>query len=334
MGRRSRLTNIGLIVLPVALFFNSNYFDVIFDNHFEAAKAFSKMVLGLKSAIQHGAHSYLVSAVGAPETLIAFDYTVRLWISDRRIHNNNYVIDRELQRYFASKLDKAPYSEEEFYIKDENFLANEVELTYEDRTSGNRSATLAFLSAGILVSPKLSVFSSAFLKCNVSNIDEETYESSLRCLVDNETCNEHSHHLRKIAGISIANSSDIWNFKTQFFPNLDFCERVKQQLQCMSQWNVVLARLFELEEYSKGWIDGAFDHQKIPSKASPEGEQVRSNQRAIKDRTFLCPDGESRTFFWHLRATPGALRIFFFPIEEGDEKRILIGHIGNKPYYP
>jgi len=48
----------------------------------------------------------------------------------------------------------------------------------------------------------------------------------------------------------------------------------------------------------------------------------------IKDQlTFLCPDGKERSFDFHLRFTPGAGRIYFYPKQPG---AIIVGYIGEK----
>jgi hypothetical protein len=320
--------------LAVALFFNTEYFDQEFSDDIEAAEHFSKMVLGLKQAINQGAENYLVSAANAVNTVLAFNYSVSDWVNDRRRQHGKDIVDRDLQRYFASKLNRAPFSEDRAYQDNEAFLENEIEVKFRGTSRTNLSGTLAFMYSGALVSPKLAIFSEAFVECSVISLSDETYYATLRCISDEATCSEHFEHIRTATGIQIKRSCDIWIHRDLYFPNLDFCSRVKDQLNSISQWNVILERLLELQEYSDKWKSGSFNFQEIPSKASPEGEQVRKNGRAVQERTFLCSDEQSRVFYWHLRATPGAIRIYFYPYEDGQNSKIIIGHIGSKPYYP
>ena len=84
--------------------------------------------------------------------------------------------------------------------------------------------------------------------------------------------------------------------------------------------------MFELEDYSKKWIRGYFDSEALPSKATPESTS-RLNKFTEK-LTFACPDNTNRLFSWHLRFTPGAGRIYFFPVD--NLKKIIIGYIGYK----
>ncbi|MCW6035527.1 hypothetical protein K4A83_04460 [Spirulina subsalsa FACHB-351] len=88
----------------------------------------------------------------------------------------------------------------------------------------------------------------------------------------------------------------------------------------------VRKRLFELETAAKEWKGGAFDYlNTLPSKATPESE---SRLRQFTSRlTIPCPDGEQRLFSLHLRLTPGAWRLYFFPVQSA---QIIVGYIGLK----
>lgn len=318
--------------MSVELFLNTDYFGELFPDSVMAARRFSALVQGLKKAIAYGAEDYLVSTENAAETPLAFDYTIRDWIGEKRNIDNAELVERELQRYFARRLDKTPFFEEHRYSGAEDFLSNEVTIEVNDTSETNSTATLAFLHSGILLSPALSVFTQPFIDCVVTNLDESGYPATIRCISDEVMAVEHARHIQRLGGFEVTYSADIWAHRIQLFPNIEFCARVENQLKALDQWHVVLERLFELESYSLNWRCGAFDFRQIPSKATGEGEQVRSNTKAKQERTFRCPDGQKRLFLWHLRATPGAIRIYFYPQEE--EQRIIVGHIGAKPYYP
>lgn len=88
----------------------------------------------------------------------------------------------------------------------------------------------------------------------------------------------------------------------------------------------VIKKLFELDELSKNWTEGALDLDKLPSKVSPESE---SRLKQFKEQLNIkCPDGTKRIFSLHVRITPGAWRLHFCT-EIGPEK-IIIGYIGPK----
>jgi len=318
--------------LPTVLFFNSSYFDNLFPDSTTAAVNFTETVLGLKMAINYGAENYLVSAAGATDSLLAHNYTVNNWISDKRSNDDILLVDKDIQRYFASKLNKAPFTEEEQFDNFDGFLENEVGFCINNEDIVHVESTHALLHSGILLSPGLSVFVQSNLDCFVTNIERAKEEDTLRCIASEGMAADHSSYIQQHAGLIIQSSADIWENRAQLFPNIEFCTRIEAQLNGLDKWNVILARLFELENYSQSWRVGAFNPDLVPSKTTGEGEQVRNSSKAKEARTFECPDGRSRLFLWHQRATPGAIRIYFYPIEE--EQRIIVGHIGSKLFYP
>ncbi|MCP3775844.1 hypothetical protein NLX71_21460 [Paenibacillus sp. MZ04-78.2] len=114
------------------------------------------------------------------------------------------------------------------------------------------------------------------------------------------------------------------------FPALIFCERTLAQLFEFNKGELILKqirnKLWDLNDYFIKWSDGGFDPQLLPFKVTPESQRTLSHCK--EGHTFLCPDGEYKTFSWHLRMTPGAGRIFFIPDEK--TRKCIIGHIGNK----
>jgi hypothetical protein len=123
--------------------------------------------------------------------------------------------------------------------------------------------------------------------------------------------------------------SDIWLHKEEWFPHLYFCEQVEEQLQTLCRGHLMLMpifkRLYELENYCSNWSDGPFDHNKIAGKVTPES--AITLEMYSSERTFRCPDGVTRVFSWHLRLTPGAWRLYFYPLPE--EHKVVVGYIGS-----
>ncbi|NAW64638.1 hypothetical protein [Photobacterium halotolerans] len=316
--------------MSTAIFFNSQYFGRKYEDRLSAALSFSSLVQGLRLAVKSGAKDILASSTNALDVEIANNYTVRDWINDRGELDEGERIDRDEQRYFARRIDKTPFFEEAEFVKCDEYLECEVEICIDDKYVKNDAVTLALINSGILLSPPLAVFNSPFIKCKAIEIEGE-YDDMIRCIFDKDSIIEHLEHIQAKAGILIEQSKDLWLYREQLFPSIEFCARVEGQLQAINHFGVIFSRLCELEKYSSKWSEGAFIPDSIPSKVSGESESVRTDTKAIESRTFKCPDGEKRTFFWHLRATPGAIRIHFFPDEK--DKKIIIGHIGEKLFY-
>ncbi len=87
----------------------------------------------------------------------------------------------------------------------------------------------------------------------------------------------------------------------------------------------ILDRLSLLEHFCKDWLEGPFESQRIACRATPES--MATLEQYGSERTFSCPDGEMRLFSWHVRLTPHAWRIYFFPLE--GKRQLIIGYIGH-----
>jgi hypothetical protein len=111
---------------------------------------------------------------------------------------------------------------------------------------------------------------------------------------------------------------------------LDFCTCVEAQLVNLGsadrRFKAALRGLHDLQNYCAGWVTGYFD---IKALVRASGESQTTLQMYSGERTFLCPDGVSRVFQWHLKRDD-ATRIHFFDFPE--RRRILIGYIG--PHLP
>jgi hypothetical protein len=141
---------------------------------------------------------------------------------------------------------------------------------------------------------------------------------------------EHADWIKNRTKVIVKNGQDLWNNRVELFPNLQFCESVREQIWELLHGDLklqpIMKRLSELENYCLNWHEGPFDTERIVSKVSPESEVTLYKYRS--QHTFRCPDGKERIFSWHVRLTPGAWRIYFYP--EKDMRRLIIGYIGSK----
>lgn len=317
--------------METRLFFNSEYYGSKFESRDQAAEAMISMVNGLKFAVESGAQKHLSSSGSALESVIAHDYTLRRWVNDdqplRSQSDGN--IDKDLRRYFIRLLDRAPFFEEQFEEAEEIKLC-ESSFIVEGKTQANKCATLCYIYSGIIISPPLSVFSNLYLKTTITYPDDEC-EEEIRCIYDQKSFKNHEALITSFRNANICSSADLWNQREVLFPSLVFCNRVGDQLNNLDQFSVVFTRLLELEQYSREWSKGPFKPSELPSKVTGESRTVKQDEKAMQSRSFTCPDGEARIFLWHMRATPGALRIHFYPCE--NKREIIVGHIGKKLYY-
>lgn len=140
---------------------------------------------------------------------------------------------------------------------------------------------------------------------------------------------EHADWIKKRQQTAVVDGLELWNRRAELFSSLEFCPRVSQQIESLvdpKMLRQVVRKLFELDELSKNWTDGALDLDNLPSKVSPESQ---SRLKEFKEQLNIeCLDGKKRIFSWHVRMTPGAWRLHF--CTELGPGKIIIGYIGPK----
>lgn len=127
---------------------------------------------------------------------------------------------------------------------------------------------------------------------------------------------------------NIASGYDFWDNKETLFPNLLFCENVKEQIYKdpgMEHINAIIKRLEILNAYYIG--HDIFDIKTLGFNARSESDSVKNNEKLKKLRNFKKPDGSYSYFYNHISFT-GIFtgRIHF--LEDNNLKKIYIGYIG------
>ena len=124
----------------------------------------------------------------------------------------------------------------------------------------------------------------------------------------------------------VRTGSDLIRRASALFPNLVFCDDARKQVEKLPASSThlprILDRMFELEKLANVWKRNNFNYGQIHN-ASPESPSTMG--RYGEQRMFVCPDGERRTFEWHLRLH-GYWRIHIWA--DPVEKKILIGYVG------
>lgn len=116
------------------------------------------------------------------------------------------------------------------------------------------------------------------------------------------------------------------------FPSLLFCENARNQILNIGigdrRLNGLLKKLIRLNIHASHWSNGAYDFKSLGIDCSPDTPD-RINKSKEK-RTFLCPDGNHRTFSLHCKWSIGSdeVRLYFYP--DPDIKKLIVGYIGNK----
>lgn len=145
----------------------------------------------------------------------------------------------------------------------------------------------------------------------------------------------HGKWIEERLQFSVGNGSVLWNKVKDWYPHLIFCENAKRQIKALHggrQLKKVVDRLFDLEKYCRNWTTGGFNGNEISN--SSRESSLTMNQYG-KEREFVCPDGKTRIFEYHLKGLPDAWRIHIWADEKREfglapsgNRKILIGHIG------
>ena len=255
--------------------------------------------------------------------LLASDYPLQRWLNDNEV-------DREERRFIKTLATKSPFSQDI-----DNSEVQEVESNIapcEFRYHGKLAIGLGV--AFTLDTIAVSLLSDNCWDCSYLNVDivsidlDEERIAAVRHTSRKEHLQDHIEWIeqtsiqdRLIDGVAL------WNKRHELFPNLQFCDSVKKQLEDLRKGDSILPpirkKLYELQNYSENWLVGGFDKRLIGCKATPESEATLT--KYSQERMFLCPDGQKRIFSWHVRLTPLAWRIQFYPEQPG---QIIIGYIG------
>jgi hypothetical protein len=258
--------------------------------------------------------------------IIAHNYPIGQWFNEA---------DREERLFLKTLATKSPFSNDI-----DSLDIKELETgsgSSEFRHQGKLAVGLGV--AYLLDSIAISLRSSDYWDNPYVNVDFQYFEESSDEIIATKEIIKHvsqSNHVREhLVWINrqiqrkINNGEVLWEQKEELFPNLLFCECVEKQLLDIKESNPlfkqIIKRLFELEEQTQKWTDGNFDINLLPSKVTPESDtRLKKFQQQL---TFQCPDGIYRLFDLHLRMTPGANRLYFYPIEP---QKLIIGYIGLK----
>lgn len=296
-----------------------------------ARQRMSVLIQTVVVATKHGVKRILRTHSNLDAEELAPNYPVARWRNDSKV-------DRELQRFFRTLVTKSPFLED---VADPGIL-HSVGLSEflhgEDQAIGLGVAYWLEALAISLRSDSRWYGSRVQLKV-VQMDDNEEMTHTIEEVVHASSSDHISEHLdwinerlRKDILLSVRDGMTIWERKKDWFPNLYFCKQIEEQMQALSRGNLLLMpimkRLHELEDFCNVWYEGPFDHNKMLSKATNESEATI--EMYGNERTFLCHDGAFRVFRWHVRLTPGAWRLYFYPLPE--ERKLIIGYIG--PHLP
>jgi len=276
----------------------------------------TQFVHTLIASVQRGVPRILRTPCNFDALPLAHGYYWKDWRSDRRV-------EREVQQYFRLLASKSPFLQDE---PDVESVWGEIDCLCQGQKAFGLKA--AFVADGLAVS---IVSSETWDMPGVAYEIHELVNEDLSC-----RCEEVHHastpgHVEQQADWiqqrirnSVEDGKDLWRHSRNFFPSLEFCPVVEDQMASLPKEVIpsIIRILFRLEAFCKDWQAGSFDRTKIGCHVTSESEPTL--QQYAAERTFLCPDGERRRF--RLHAKVGSWRIYFDPAP--GPGRMYVGYIG------
>jgi hypothetical protein len=257
------------------------------------------------------------------DVYLASDYPVRRWLNDREV-------DLEEQRYLLTLTTKTPFWDDVPGLYD-RVLASEYRCEGRPALGLGVASLLDSLAVSL---PSEQCWDSALLHVAaefvVDDQDLSIEETSIAVPHASRAGHIDEHHEwieSRLYG-DVESGHDLWDRKSELFPRLTFCGSAMDQIRDLN-WIMlksVMRHLIDLERYCEGWQNGGFDPRDSIPHATPETDTTLA--RYGDERTFRCPDGTYRVFSWHVRLTPDAWRLHFFPGPQVGQ--IIVGYIGPK----
>ena len=253
---------------------------------------------------------------------LSIGYTVYAWATERTANSTQ----REFQRYFLTLATKCPYIED---FLDEEEKDHLVEYQHKSEIA------LGIGLADLWGVPVLSLGSDAQFQVDYISVSKTIISENSENKIDIQVLNlwkieqieNIRNELEKSAWQTVKNGKDLLAELHRLLPMLRLCESACNQIKGLSGseqfFPEVIKHLFILNKTMADYTGGAFNPRGINWSA----DTTSTLQRFSDCRTFVCLDGEIRTFTYHSKILSANKRIYFFPLPS--ERIVHIGYVGD-----
>lgn len=256
------------------------------------------------------------------------DYNIDTWLRDNRVSN-------DLRNRFREIVTSSPL------VKDIETDQHERYHNSEFRKSLDRTTYQVWGLGAAYIFDTLSISFATHTEWEQSEVwvdhyylDTELSEANepraVRHFSNSVHLNNHLTWWEECKRDSLQKSADLWQRRQEFFPNLEFCAEVENQLKNIGiskALTQIIDRLTTLNKYvSSHWKTGAFNYddanEQTNLRISPESDKTLQKFGSL--RKFTIPERGKAIFDLHIKA--GDLRLHFYP--DNNAQKIYIGYIG------
>lgn len=296
---------------------------------YEAQKWMTQFVKTIRKAAKCGVNRSLRMKNDLIYTTLAKDYPLQQWL--------NEVKNDPMRMYLKSLLGSRrlpPWTD----FPDLEDQVNEYEFTHIGPQHNGPDVCGLWVShrleALAISLPSDSCWNSKALDLKIKWLEEDGTEKSETVEVIHASCPkhvcEHAKWINERDRSDIQDGNDLWNRRADLFNWLTFCEDVETKIRHLNPTMLrpVLNQLSNLETHCEEWTNGGFKKNGLLGKPRPESKATL--EQFGEERSFLCPDGQMRTFSWHVSITQ-SWRLHFDPVENKKwEKngKMIIGYVG------
>lgn len=284
------------------MFFNELSLTPMAPDIADGRKRVMEFILTMKAAASRGIQGVLRLPNSFYSQSIAPNYS---W------HNclNDAEIELEARRYLKSLATKASFINDVPYLHE---LLPAMDCFWNGQSSlGLKAAHIADgLALSFRSSNKWDVHS---VECNIHELEEDGEILPRHVIVRHASSSTHLDAHAKWIQLrnqqEVGDGKDLWQLREIFFPSLVWCAAAEHQMKEIpaNSLTSIIRGLTQLNAYCVTWQSGAFNPESIGCDISPESESTLQMYGA--ERTFLCPNGQMRTFNW--KAKVGRSRIYF-----------------------
>ena len=315
--------------MTLSLVFNDLSLRYPAPNMRTAREWMTEFVAALKAAVVDQKISQMRTSEEFRAMMLYPGYPVEAWTGDHLVspEERTFVLDHATRFPYIKPYDDDYHDNKEFQQRRDLF---------EAKFNGSQAEGLGF--AYLLCSLSFSILSepcwnSPFLDLEIEKLDPESEEFSVHCETirhvsrSRHLSDDHAVWIEERIRASVRTGPELLQRAGSLFPNLEFCKGARKQIEDSAASSMPLSsiveHLFELEKLGSAWVQGEFNYHNIHN-ASQESPSTMS--RFGERRRFVCPDGQRRTFEWHLKSLPNPWRIHIWA--DSRQNKILIGYVG------
>lgn len=289
----------------------------------DAKALFEEFVLFCKHLVSISA----IDEVIFPDVLFSLSlynnkYGITQWLTD-----NN--VPKSQRQFFSRFLDK--YCR---YYNNQN-VDGEFSVSIDGQEHTSIGCVFALEHSHILLSLPTNVFwKNESITGKYSSLDDTGEIRIFTKCIDNVWTSMAWEKLdliyKKKLSEDIASGQDLWEKREKLYPNLVFCENIKDQLFADSEKYHIMAVMEKLDRFQEYFSScgNLYNPKELGMSARTESETVKTNTELKKLRKFKLPNGNIEYFFDHVgftgKYTGG--RIYFLP--DNSNKICYIGYIG------